>query len=48
VTVKSGPTHFRASRTQARGTFSHRFTRRGTYHLYCSIHSWMKETIVVK
>jgi plastocyanin len=48
VTVKSGPTHFRASRTQARGTFSHRFNRRGTYHLYCSIHPWMKETIVVK
>jgi plastocyanin len=48
VTVVSGPAKFRRSRTQARGTFSHIFTRAGTYHLYCSIHHNMKMTVVVK
>jgi plastocyanin len=47
VTVKSGPAHFH-SRTQGGGTFSHVFNRRGTYHLYCTLHPWMKETVVVK
>lgn len=47
VTVKSGPVRFH-SRTQARGTFSHIFGRPGTYHLYCTIHPWMKMTIVVR
>ena len=47
VTVKSGPVKFH-SRTQARGTFSHIFSKPGTYHLYCTIHPWMKMTIVVR
>jgi plastocyanin len=47
VTVKSGPSRFQ-SNTQARGTFSHTFRRKGTYHLYCTVHPGMKETVVVK
>lgn len=47
VTVKSGPSKFR-SKSQTRGTFSWTFHRKGTYHLYCTIHPGMKETIYVK
>jgi plastocyanin len=48
VSVQKGPAKFH-SRTQLRGTYSHRFTRKGTYVLYCSVHPHqMKETIVVK
>jgi plastocyanin len=47
VTVKYGPARFR-SRTQARGSFSHVFTRAGTYSLYCTIHPLMKMTVVVR
>ena len=45
---KKGPAKFH-SRTQLRGTYSHVFTKRGTYLLYCTVHpQLMKETIVVK
>lgn len=47
VTVKRGPARFH-SRTQVRGTFSHAFTRKGVYTLYCSIHPFMKMTVVVR
>jgi plastocyanin len=48
VSVKKGPAKFH-SRTRLRGTYSHVFTRKGTYVLYCSVHpNLMKETIVVK
>jgi len=47
VTVRSGPTRFH-SRTQATGSFSHVFDRAGTYTLYCTIHPYMKMTIVVR
>jgi len=47
VVVRSGPAGFR-SRTQVRGSFSHVFTRRGTYHLYCTLHTFMKMTVVVR
>ena len=47
VVVRSGPSKFR-SRTQVRGSFSHRFTRAGTYHLYCTLHPYMKMTVVVR
>jgi plastocyanin len=47
VAVQSGPSKFR-SRTQVSGTFSHTFTKAGTYHLYCTLHRYMKMTIVVK
>jgi plastocyanin len=37
VTVRRGPARF-ASRTQTRGSFSHRITKAGTYSLICTIH----------
>jgi plastocyanin len=37
VTVVGGPEGFSAPWTLA-GTFSHRFTRRGTYRIFCSLH----------
>jgi plastocyanin len=47
VTVMSGPAKFH-SRIQARGSFSHVFTKAGTYHLECTLHPKMKMTVVVK
>jgi plastocyanin len=47
VTVRSGPSRFH-SRTQARGSYSHVFTQPGTYSLYCTIHPFMKMTVVVR
>ena len=47
VHVKKGPSKFH-SRSQVAGTFSHVFTKRGTYHLYCTLHPFMTETIVVR
>jgi plastocyanin len=47
VTVRSGPSRFH-SRTQARGSYSHVFTKPGTYSLYCTIHPFMKMTVVVR
>ena len=37
VTVIGGPEGFSAPWTQA-GTFTHRFTKTGTYRLFCSLH----------
>lgn len=48
VTVRSGPAKFTSGEKSAPASFSHVFTRAGTYHLYCKVHSWMKETVVVK
>ena len=47
VTVKSGPAKF-DSRNQLRGSYTHRFTVRGTYHLYCTLHPDMTMTVVVR
>jgi len=47
VTVESGPSKFH-SRTQVTGSYSHVFTKPGTYHLYCTLHTFMKMTIVVR
>ncbi len=47
VTVRSGPSKFK-SRTQVSGSFSHVFTKRGTYTLYCTVHTFMKMTVVVR
>lgn len=47
VTVKSGPVKFHSA-NKSGGTYSHVFTKKGTYHLFCSLHPWMKETIVVR
>jgi len=48
VTVKSGPAKFSSGERLAPASYSHVFTKAGTYHLYCKIHNWMKETVVVK
>lgn len=47
VVVRTGPAQFR-SRIQVAGSFSHPFTTRGTYQLFCTLHTFMKMTIVVK
>ncbi len=47
VAVRSGPAKFK-SRTQVHGSFSHTFSKPGTYHLYCTLHPYMKMTVVVR
>ena len=47
VNVKSGPQRFK-SPLQASGTWTRRFTKPGKYVLYCSQHSDMGMTLVVK
>ncbi len=47
VAVAKGPVKFR-SKLMAKGTFSYLFTKKGTYQLHCTIHPFMRETIVVK
>jgi hypothetical protein len=45
---RRGPVRFH-SPTQVRGTFSHVFTTKGTYTLYCTLHPLqMRETITVR
>ena len=46
VKVRSGPVKF-GSRQQITGTYSHRFTVRGTYKLYCTLHPGMNMTVAV-
>jgi plastocyanin len=46
VTVLHGPARFN-SRTQATGTFSHVFSKPGTYTLYCTIHPRTMQMVVV-
>ena len=48
VTVTKGPSKFRSS-TKTKGTFTHRFTKKGTYRLVCTIHAPdMKMTVTVR
>ena len=47
IVVHTGPSFF-SSRTQVRGSFSHVFTRKGTYALVCTVHKSMKMTVVVR
>jgi plastocyanin len=47
VTVVSGPQRFRSG-NRRRGTFSHTFTKRGTYKIVCTIHSGMRMTVRVR
>jgi plastocyanin len=47
VVVHTGPSFF-SSNTQVRGTFSHVFTKKGTYALVCTVHPKMKMTVVVR
>jgi plastocyanin len=45
VTASNGS--FRSA-TKRRGTYTHRFNRKGTYRILCTIHSGMKMTVHVK
>jgi plastocyanin len=47
VTVRNGPVKFHSG-NQVRGNFSHVFTKRGTYFLFCTLHPKMKETVIVR
>ncbi|MDP9264795.1 MAG: hypothetical protein M3O91_01560, partial [Chloroflexota bacterium] len=48
VTLASGPAGF-ASPSMRNGTFTYRFTRRGTYRLFCSLHpARMTEVVIVR
>jgi len=47
VTANAGPARFH-SRTQRRGTFTKRFTRRGLYTIVCTIHPGMEMKVRVK
>jgi plastocyanin len=47
VVVRSGPAEF-SSKTQVRGSYSHTFTKKGSYQLVCTIHPSMKMTVVVR
>jgi plastocyanin len=47
VTVRGGPVKFH-SRTQARGSFSYVFSKRGSYTLVCTIHPSMTERVTVR
>jgi plastocyanin len=48
VTVKSGPVKFH-SRNLGSGSFSKVLTKKGTYHLICTLHpAQMRETIIVR
>ena len=47
VTVVRGPQRFRSG-NRRRGSFSHRFTKSGTYKIVCTIHSGMRLTVKVR
>jgi plastocyanin len=48
VTLASGPAGF-ASPSMRKGTFTYRFTRRGTYRLFCSLHpARMTQLVIVR
>ena len=48
VTVKSGPSKFHSA-NKSGGTYTHLFGKKGTYHLFCTLHpTQMKETIIVR
>jgi plastocyanin len=47
IVVRKGPSSF-SSKTQVRGSYSHTFTKKGTYDLVCTIHPSMKMTVVVR
>jgi plastocyanin len=47
VAVRSGPVKFH-SRNLGSGSFSRVLSKKGTYHLYCTLHPVMQETITVR
>jgi plastocyanin len=46
VVVARGPASFRSG-IMRHGSYSHTFTRRGTYQLVCTVHAGMNETVHV-
>jgi plastocyanin len=48
VTVPGGAATFNSGIMSAGGTWSMTFTVPGTYQYDCSLHLWMKGTIIVK
>jgi plastocyanin len=47
VRVLRGPSKFR-SKLMPKGSYSHLFLKPGKYVLYCTIHTEMRETVIVK
>jgi hypothetical protein len=47
VTVANGPRGFASVSQTTGGHFSYQFTVPGTYRLFCSLHPWMTEVVVV-
>jgi plastocyanin len=47
VAVSSGPVHFRSGLHRT-GTYRHRFGRRGTYRIVCTVHTGMRMTVRVR
>ena len=47
ITAVSGPRTFHSA-TKRRGTFTKRFTRRGTYQIQCTLHPGMEMKVRVK
>ncbi len=49
VAVRSGPVKFKSRTKRGTYTYTKKFTRKGTYRLYCTIHpSSMKTTVRVR
>ena len=47
VRVSSGPVKFK-SKVQTEGTYSRTMTRRGTYKIFCEIHSASDQSMVLR
>jgi plastocyanin len=45
--TSTGRTHFKSSPTEESGTYTVKFTKKGTYDYHCTIHSNMTAKIVV-
>jgi plastocyanin len=48
VTVKKGPVKFHSRDLTHGASFSHVFTKKGSYRLVCTLHPGMTETVLVK
>lgn len=49
VAVRSGPVRFKSRTRRGRYTYTRKFTKRGTYRLYCTIHPRsMRATVRVR
>jgi plastocyanin len=47
VTVKTGPAKFH-SKTQTKGSFSKKLTKKGTYKIFCSVHGAAAQSMTIK